>query len=585
MKRNKIKLSKREMIIIAAVFVIGLILGAFLFGGSDNSAPTKEEAQGEVHEHNHANETIWTCSMHPQIRRDKPGKCPICGMTLIPLADENSDEKAPENTIAFSESAIKLADIETLKVKLGEPHNLVKLFGKVKPDETRISELTSRYPGRIEKLYVNYTGQSVRKGQKLASVYSPELITAQKELLEAVKLAATNPVILEAAKSKLKLWDLSDAQIEQIITNQKPFLYFDVVSPITGTVTMRHVTVGDYVKEGTKLFQVIDLRKVWVVLDAYESDLPWLKLGDKVQFSVQSLPGKTFKEKIAFIDPFLEAKTRVAGVRIEVNNAKMKLKPEMFVNAWINATISGKKDKILIPRSAVLWTGKRSVVYVKIPNLKRPTFQYREVTLGAQAGDFYIIDKGLSQGEEIAVNGVFKIDAASQLAGLPNMMSPPEKEFQVKPKKLKTSAYFGKQLNNLLSAYIVLKDKFVDSDAKEVAKAAQDLSSELQNFDMKKLKGEEHISLMKNNKTILKSLNIVIKSDNIDEQRKQLKPLSAAVIKFVSPFKLKGQKLFVEFCPMADDTKGAFWISQYKTIKNPYFGEQMISCGDVRDSL
>ncbi len=418
--KTKIDIDKKSIRNYSIVLVMGLILGWVFF---HNSKPGKNA------EHNHTEiadvATIWTCSMHPQIKQDKPGQCPICAMDLIPLETNASDEEgvAP-NEIEMSEAAMKLAQVQTLIVKKEYADKEVYVLGKVKPDERNISELTARYGGRIEKLYTNFTGQNVLKGEKLATIYSPELVIAQKELLESIKYKESNPAFYRASRNKLKLWDLTEAQIDGIETKGEPQNYFDVLSPISGTVTMRHVSIGDYIKEGNALFQVINLKKVWLMFEAYESDLPWLSEGDKVEFTVQSLPGKTFTGKVTFIDPFLDAKTRVANVRVEVDNPKLELKPEMFANGIIKPKISGGQKDLMIPKTAVLWTGKRAVVYVKMPERKYNSFLFREITLGPEAGEFYIVKEGLSEGEEIAVNGVFKIDAASQLEGKPSMMNP-----------------------------------------------------------------------------------------------------------------------------------------------------------------
>ena len=196
--------------------------------------------------------------------------------------------------------------------------------------------------------------------------------------------------------------------------NGEPKLYFDVLSPVSGTVTMRHVSVGDYVNEGNPLFKVVDLRKVWALFDAYESDLPWINLKDEVEFSIQSLPGKSFKGQVSFIDPIIDAKTRVAKVRVELNNSTLEIKPEMFTSGVVYSKAAASASEILIPKTALLWTGKRSVVYVKVPERENPTFLYREIVLGPEAGNFYVVAEGLEEGEEIAMNGVFKIDAAAQ---------------------------------------------------------------------------------------------------------------------------------------------------------------------------
>ncbi len=418
--KNIIK--RKETLYVTIALIIGIITGALFFGSLGE--PGKQEDKTAVVATNEK-QTVWTCSMHPQIRQNEPGKCPICGMELIPLADNTgSEEESNPNEISLSASAMKLADVETYTVTKGVPVQSVHLLGIVKPDERKIAELTARFGGRIEKLFVNYRGQKVKKGQKLASVYSPDLITAQRELIEASKYKSSNPSFYKAARTKLKLWDLSEKQIDDIEKNGKPVIYFDILSPITGTVTRRDVALGDYVKEGDPLFEVIDLSRLWVMFDAYESDLPWINLGDKVEFTLQSLPGKTYKGKVTYIDPFIDAKTRVAKVRVEVNNWEGKFKPEMFANGILQSQAAGNSRDILIPKTAILWTGKRAVVYVKVPNRKNSSFLYREIVLGPEAGNFYVVENGLSEGEEIAANGVFQIDAAAQLAGKPSMMNP-----------------------------------------------------------------------------------------------------------------------------------------------------------------
>jgi Cu(I)/Ag(I) efflux system membrane fusion protein len=417
------RFSKKDIIISVSALIIGLIIGKFAPGTHN-----EENDDGHNHQLEQVTEkgvTIWTCSMHPQIRQSEAGNCPICGMELIPADNTDAEKEASDpNEIQMSEAAIKLAEVQTIKVKRGIPDKSVFLLGKVQADERNIAELTARFGGRIEKLFVNYTGQNVQKGQKLATIYSPDLITAQRELLEAAQYKKENPSFYRAARTKLKLWDLSEQQIDAIEKKGEPKTYFDILSPISGTVTRRDVSVGDYVKEGNPLFEVIDLSRVWVMFDAYESDLPWIKNGDEINFTLQSLPGKTYSGKVTYIDPFINARTRVAKVRVEMANPGLMFKPEMFANGILDSKISGRKDALLIPKTAILWTGKRAVVYVKVPNRRKPTFIYRQIVLGPEAGNFYVVAGGLSEGEVIATNGVFKIDASAQLAGKASMMNP-----------------------------------------------------------------------------------------------------------------------------------------------------------------
>ena len=522
---------KENYKLVIAVLVIGVFLGLIFSGSSDKTVAGTNAVEGhEGHNHESEDPTTWTCSMHPQIKQDKPGKCPICAMDLIPLINRQSkgDDVNP-NEIVMTESAAKLAAIQTMKVQLGVPEKSIRLQGKIHADERNISELTARFGGRIEKLFVNFTGQTVRKGDRLATIYSPDLVTAQRELLEAIGFKSSRPSLYQASKGKLKLWDLTDKQIEEIETKGEPMLYFDVLSPISGTVTVRNVAIGDYIKEGTKLFEVVDLSKLWVMLDAYESDLPWIKVNDKLEFTVQAMPGKNYEAKVTFIDPFIDGNTRVAKVRAEVLNKNQQLKPEMFVNGIVKSKTEKGLNKILIPKSAVLWTGKRSVVYVKVPNRETPSFLYREIVLGPEAGAFFVVSEGLKENEEIAINGVFKIDAAAQLIGLPSMMNPEggkvsmghnHGDMDVGNSKQKMEGFmvdekFKKQLTGFYNEYLLLTKAFVTSNPSLVKPAAESLLSKLSAIDMELLKGDKHMEWMTNLNVLEVSLKAIAASKDI----------------------------------------------------------------------
>ena len=403
-----------------SLFILtGLLLGWLLFHNSgETTAPHQDET---VHEHSEDEHTIWTCSMHPQIRKDEPGDCPICGMDLIPL--QNSNAEIDDNAIEMSESAIKLAEVQTAVVSKGEASKELHLYGKIQVDERLKQSQTAHVPGRIEKLMINVTGEQVKKGQKIATIYSPELVTAQKELIEALSLKDKYPSLVEAAREKLRNWKLSDEQISNIEKSGSVTTTFDIFANTSGIVVDRKVNEGDYISKGAVLFDVTDLSRVWGVFDAYESDLPWISLNQQVEFTAQSVPGKTFTAKVSFIDPVIDPVKRIAGVRIELNNPGLQLKPEMFINGTIQSNLKGNGKQITIPKSAVLWTGTRSVVYVKIPAAEQPTFKMREITLGASMKETYVVENGLTEGEEIVTNGTFSVDAAAQLAGKTSMMN------------------------------------------------------------------------------------------------------------------------------------------------------------------
>ncbi len=405
-----------------AIYVAGgLILGWLIFHSSE---PAKNTEGTVVQEnvHNEAAHQIWTCAMHPQIRMDKPGLCPICGMELIPL--KSATTELDPDAVQMTEAGIKLAEVETTIIGKQNAEKSVSLYGKVQANESRIKTVAAHVPGRIEELLISFTGETVREGQVIARIYSPSLVTAQEELLQAKLMKPAQPALIDAAREKLRQWKLTDKQIASIEQNGNAQTVFDVTSDISGIVLTKRVNQGDYVQQGAALYEVADLSSVWVLFDAYESDLPWIKKGDGVSFSLESLPGKKFSGKVSFIDPVVNPTTRVAQVRVEASNPGGELKPEMFVNGMITAALPKYADGIVIPQSAVLWTGPRSVVYVKIQGTKEPEFKMREIELGPTLSDSYVVLSGLKQGEEIVTNGTFAIDASAQLAGKPSMMNP-----------------------------------------------------------------------------------------------------------------------------------------------------------------
>jgi membrane fusion protein, copper/silver efflux system len=412
----------KNNIILICVLLAGIIVGWIFFHSSresksisapsaDTTAVTKKVQ-------------IWTCSMHPEIRSNEPGKCPICGMELIPLVQNVAEADSASGTIHLSRDGARLANVMTTIVTKQKPAKEVRLYGKVQVDERLFQSQVAHVPGRIENLSVNFTGEQVQKGQLLATIYSSDLITAQQELLETTRTKQSQPDLYEASKEKLRQWMLTEEQIASIEKSGKVENNFEVLSNTSGTVIARKVNNGDHVSPGTELFEIADLSKVWVLFDAYESDLQFLRKGEKITFTIQALPGLKYSGVIVFIDPVIDPVTRVSKVRVETDNASGQLKPEMFATGIVSASPVGAGSSIIIPHSAVLWTGKRSIVYVKQTGTDEPVFKLREVELGADLGSSYIILSGLSEGEEIVTSGTFSVDAAAQLEGEPSMMNP-----------------------------------------------------------------------------------------------------------------------------------------------------------------
>jgi len=405
---------KQKILYISIALLSGLFIGWLIFHPSGNTTEKHEKLSEETN--------VWTCSMHPQIRMAVPGKCPICGMDLIPLSTNSSASVDPD-AVTLSKEAAALANVLTSVAGRQKPVKDVMLYGKVQADERLLQSQVTHVPGRIETLKVNFTGETVSKGQVLAQIYSPELINAQQELLEAVKIKQSQPLIYEAAREKLHQWKLTDKQISEIEESGNTQSLVDVISNTNGVVTSRKVNKGDYVSQGTVLFEIADLSKVWILFDAYESDLQFIHIGESVSFTLQSLPGINYTGIISFIDPVIDPVTRVAKVRVETENHSGNLKPEMFASGTVSSSLNEYRDKLVIPRSAVLWTGKRSVIYVKQPATDQSVFKMREIELGPSLGENYIVMSGLSEGEEVVTSGTFSVDAAAQLEGKPSMMN------------------------------------------------------------------------------------------------------------------------------------------------------------------
>ncbi len=420
-KDNKIKqLLRNKYVKYTLILLVGLLLGRLLFPGAGGSHSHDHDHEHHDHE---GEDVVWTCSMHPQIRQDEPGLCPLCAMDLVPLATSANDDNVHPDAIQLSATAVGLANIQTTTVSRQHPVKEIQLYGTIQPDERLAQSQTSHVNGRIEQLMINFTGESVQKGQTIALVYSPDLVNAQQELLQAQKMESIQPGLLDAAKEKLRNMKISDQQIESFLASGTTNPLVEIKANTSGIVTAKNVNQGDYISQGSVLLNVANLSQVWALFEAYESDLPFLRVGDPIEFTLQALPGQVFNGKISFIDPLLNRDSRTAQVRVVIPNGSRQLKPEMYATASVSAALKQHDNQIVIPKSAVLWTGKRSIVYVKQPDIESSAFLLREVDLGPSLGDAYVVMSGIEEGEDIVTNGVFTIDATAQLEGKQSMMN------------------------------------------------------------------------------------------------------------------------------------------------------------------
>ncbi|MET2985955.1 efflux RND transporter periplasmic adaptor subunit [Aureibaculum conchae] len=589
----------KKYIIYFGILVVGLLLGWLIFGGS-----SKKEAK---HNHDAISEInqMWTCSMHPQIMQPEPGDCPICGMDLIP-AESGSDGLLADQ-FKLTENAMALANIQTTTVvgKGNVDGNTIKLSGKIAENEEANAVQVSYFSGRIERLNISFTGEEVIKGQLLATIYSPELYAAQQELITAASLKESQPALYKAVRNKLKLWKLSDNQINQIEETQKVKENFPVYATVSGTVTEKLVEQGDYIKQGQPLLKIANLNTVWANFDVYENQIDLFKKGQEVLVTTNAYANKKFKGKVDFIDPILNSKTRTVTLRVVLTNKNDVFKPGMFVTATIERISSSNGEVLTIPASAVLWTGERSVVYLKT-NPDQTVFEMREVVLGNQIGNEYEVLEGLFVGNEIVTNGTFTVDAAAQLQGKKSMMnkdsgktmtgheghlgmdnnaSKKESDHTNMNERLPVSDKFQEQLKVVYNDYINLKDALVKEDSKNTSDNATSLLNNLSKVDMKLLsENNAHTHWMSLVKEIKSSATSISKTSDIKAQRDHFKHLSSHLINVVQLFGVK-EKVYVEFCPMADNNNGAYWLSKEEKVFNPYFGDAMLTCGEVKQII
>jgi len=526
-------MEKKNIILVAITLVVGLGVGYFLNSGDSKTHKHQQEVE--------KNE-IWTCSMHPQIQLPEPGNCPICGMDLIPAGSGNNSN-GNANAVHFNEGEIQLNNIQVIEVGEASASKTIRLDGKVKVNENNAVVQSSHFAGRIEQIAVQYEGEMVKKGQLIAKVYSPELIKAQKELIEALKIKESNPEIFEASKKKLASWKLTKSQIESIISKGEVIQELPIYSDNSGVVTKLKVELGNYIKKGQPLVHLTNLSSLWVELDAYERDLEWLKNGQEVKLTIKSGITSSYKGRIDYIDPFINAKTRTAKVRVVLTNAG-ELKPEMFASGEIDVEKENGK-LISVPKSAVMWTGNRSIVYTEI---ERHSFTMKEVHLGKDLGEHYEIISGLDKGERIVKSGTFVIDAAAQLQGKPSMMNKPKMEM-VNPSTTNSSSIFGLYLE-ATQALQSNHEKHVKMVLEKVMDSIPELKT--QHPHILHYGGDEFKQAFSD---FSLSLNKIINSDNV----------------------------YLVKCPMANSDKGGYWLSDEPKVNNPYFGGEMLKCGSIID--
>ena len=591
----------RPVLAPVAAGIAAFALGALIFGGGD--AGPSAGAQGHAEHTDPAaagtpQPETWTCSMHPQIRQPEAGQCPICGMDLIPLADDAGSAEMPASRVSLSPRAQALARLRTVEVRrLTDPALEVRLLGRIEPDESSLKTVTSWIGGRIDKLQVRTTGERVAAGQVIATLYSPEVLAAHQDLLSARRQAdriktasATTQVAaraaFDAARERLVLLGVPEAEVSKMESAERPSRQIAIRSPFAGTVIERLASEGAYVATGAPLYRLANLSRLWVQLDAYESDLPSLAVGQSVRIEVEAVPTEPFEGRVAFIEPTVDPRRRTARVRVEVRSRDGRLRPGMFAQAVVQGRSSaGGEAPLVVPSSAPLFTGRRSMVYVEVPDSERPSYDARVVRLGPRMGDAYPVVAGLNEGERVVVRGAFALDADLQIRGGASMMSGQgDAESRDEELALQLTPADRKRLEPVLDFYLEAGRLLAADDLPGARDAAGLLGVKAKAI---KLGGGEVTKVWSALRgEIVRHAHHVHGSDTIESARSGFEQLSAAIELLLKRFgNPLDQPVHLAFCPMAFGSRGGSWLQRGEQIDNVYFGAAMRRCGEIKSTV
>ncbi len=468
MKRLEEKLTtKKQALRLIAILLIGMALGYWIRGGGpEANQPGDSQISANTEEISTKSDenTLYACPMMCVSPMATPGDCPVCGMELIPV---EAGEKSAAPRLKLSPEAMKLAQIQVAPVERKFVESEIRLFGQIEYDPVHISYASVYVPGVIDKIYVKRAGQTVRWGDPLFDIYSPEIFFIEQEMIEALKVVpayfafnvtkshvrkrarvlTNRPANLDKASPELKaayetlaamrlkliLIGMEKKDVDELMKRGEPSGIATIYAQRSGIVIEQKAFEGTYVNTGTPVFAIANPKFVWAKLKAYESDYAWIKIQQEAHFQTDTYPGETFKGKVAFIDPIFNTKSRTFDVGVIFTDKGSRFRPSMYVRAVIFAKltaggkVAGGKDKsrrvpLVIPATAPLITGKRAVVYVAVPGAKG-VFEGREIVLGPRARDYYVVLEGLTEGEQVVVNGNFKIDSQVQILAKSSMMS------------------------------------------------------------------------------------------------------------------------------------------------------------------
>ena len=552
----------KKGLLLLVPLVGGFALGGWFLGHSDAPITTKEATEAA------SPQSIWSCPMHPQITAHEAGNCPMCGMSLALL-----NTKGPilgHEQLSLSDKALALAEVSTTEVKKRPLQPTIHLWGRLAVNEKSRHLLSTNYAARVEKLYLHSAGEYVRKGQPVALLYAAAVQAAQEDFLQALS-QKENRAWLHAAEQKLRDWGLTSTQIEDLKANQKASPYIKMRATQSGYLLRKLTTAGAQLSKQAALYEIADLSSLWLHLEAPIEDLEWIQKGMRIPFTVEGLDRvHPFEAYVEEINPILNKKTHNINIQAVIHRPDPMLRPEMYVESYLRP--SPQEEGLLLPQSAVLWTGKRSVVYVvEAKKADRSTLAFREVVLGRRFGDHYLVLSGLKEGEEVITEGAVSVDATMQLRGKINMMQHSlTKETEAQSSQLSPPDTL---LQSQLKAYFELTEALIDSNEKTAQGAAQDFRNQLQ-----KSQGLDSYAGL--NEQAIPLLTRMEKAP-LSEIRTLYAEVSDIWIDQLPQLGSSSAKLYEVYCPMALNNQGARWLWHKKEVLNPYFGQSMLKCGRV----
>lgn len=558
-------------------FAISLLLVAAIAGAIGWFAARHEHREGA--NGGAATGKVYSCSMHPQVRSSRPGKCPICGMELALIG--SGQAAGDPGTIRLSSNVINVIHVQTQPAQRGTLERSLRVAGTVEDDATRHRFVSAYIDGRVDKLFVNYSGAEVVQGEPLAMFYSPMLLAAEQEyaLLLAQKnnaaLAGEHERLLAVAKQRLRRLGVTDAQIKQLADKPATNIHTQIVAPVSGTVVQRFVYEGQYVKEGEKLFEIADFAKMWFVFDAYERDLTWLKPGENVEVRAPSAPGKIYRAPLTFIDPNLNEMTRSAKARVELENPlvtrdgkpQRELLHKTYAEGMVKIEIA---DVLMIPRSAVLSPGGRAIVYVeKSPGL----YEQRPVKLGRAGDEHWEVLEGLSESEQVVTSGNMLIDAQAQLnqgGSSPRGSKPEFTEHQ------------QTAVSDIIALAHALAAALAADNVEQFNEGTTNVAPTVQHLTTAFAESTEWKDTVAK---VIAAANLQ-PAKELKEARRMFQPFAAAAVELARAVRQQPAFASVKVfrCPMTDQAypgapKSAMWIQTNAPLRNPFFGSEMIDCG------